>query len=71
MDRRKGLSMTGVGSDWTTGGGSFIATGVVSFFTSADFLFFLFLGGDSSMSGSGIISSGSLSESSVGFRFAT
>lgn len=62
--------MIGVGSGWTTGGGSLMATGVVSFFTSAAFLFFRFFGGETSIS-SGIISSGSLSESSVGLRLAT
>lgn len=70
IDRRKGLSMIGVGSGRTIGGGSLIATGVVSFFTSATFLFLRFFGGDTSIS-SGIISSASLSESSVGLRLAT
>lgn len=71
MDLKKGLSMIGIfsGSRFS-GGGSFTMGGVGSFFVSAAFLFFLFFGGDTSMS-SGIKSSGSLSVSSVGLRLAT
>lgn len=62
--------MIGVGSGLTTGSISLIGTGVGSSLGSlALFLFFRFFGGETS---SGImLSSGSLSESSVGFRLAT